>query len=349
VSEGVSILGLGTAVPEHVLETADAREFARGLFGGDFPALERLLEVFDNTRIDRRTLAMPTSWYGQPHDFPEKNKVYVETSLALSERAASEALARARVRPEDVGAIVFTSSTGVATPSLDGRIAQDLGLDASVARLPLWGLGCAGGGAGLGRAMHMAEALGKPVLLIAVEVCSVTFVYEDRRKANVVAVALFGDGAAAAVVGAGEQSGPALLSSFSHLIPDSEQVMGWDLCSTGLKVRFSPEIPGIVVDQGGEFVDEAAATVGATRSDVRHWVLHPGGAKVLDAYEHALGLSGESLGAAREVLRKFGNMSSPTVLFVLEEYLRASEATGDLGVLMGLGPGFCAEGVVFRW
>ncbi len=353
----VPILGIGTAVPGHTLEQSRAKEFARGLFSKDFPALEKLLGVFSNTQIERRQLAQPASWYAEPHDFPEKNAIYVETALALSRQAAQQALAEAAIDPKSLGAIVFASSTGISTPSLDARLIQDLGMRTEVARLPLWGLGCAGGGAGLARAADMARGLGAPVLLVCVEVCSVTFVYEDRRKANLVATALFGDGAAAVVVGApasttrrGDETRPVIMQGISQLLRDTEQVMGWDLCATGLKVRFSPEIPQIVRRLGPSLVAQARRVAKLDpRERFEHWVVHPGGAKVLEAYQESLQLEDGALDSARSTLREHGNMSSPTVIFVLKEHLRRTEASGKNGVILGLGPGFCAEGVTFRW
>ena len=190
--------------------------------------------------------------------------------------------------------------------------------------------------------------------MIACELCSLTFVHGDRRKANVIAVALFGDGAAACVVAPepwwSVGRGPELLANYSYLIDESEHVMGWDVEDQGLRVRFSPTIPAIVEELAAEMVLDAARTARLGEGDaIEHLVVHPGGRKVLDAYESALVLEPEALRHARAVLRDHGNMSSPTVLFVLERFLADTPASGRAGLLLGLGPGFCAEGVVFRW
>jgi alkylresorcinol/alkylpyrone synthase len=346
LSERPRIRSVATAVPRHPLPQTELRELAGRLFARDFPNLPRLLRVFDNAGIERRQLARPVAWYEHPRGFPEKNEAYVEQALPLAEQAARQALEQAALPPASVGAVVFVSSTGVATPSLDGALVQRLDLRRSVARLPLWGLGCAGGAAGVARAAALARGLGQAVLLVSVEICSVTFVHEDRSRANLVATALFGDGAAAVVIAPGGE-GPAVLGGFSHLIDDSADVMGWTLRETGLQVRFARSIPAIVREHVPGVIDTALAEHGLEREAVEHWVLHPGGAKVLTAYEDALGLAPDRLAHARAVLRDHGNMSSPTVLFVLERWMqRPSEGPA---VLMSLGPGFCAEGALLQW
>jgi alkylresorcinol/alkylpyrone synthase len=364
----VGIVALATASPEHTLAQAQAKAFARSFFSADFgggssPELERLLDIYDNAGVETRQTARPITWLEQPHSFPDKNAIYREQALALSTRAGAAAIERAGIDPRAYGAIVFASSTGIATPSLDARLVQSLGLGRDIERVPLWGLGCAGGGAGLARARALALGLHKPVLVIACELCTLTFVHGDRRKANLVAVALFGDGAAAAVVApephwnprgnARAPQGPELLSGYSQLIDDSEDIMGWDLEPEGLRVRFAPTIPALVSEQAAAMVRDAAAGAGLAAADIRHLVVHPGGRRVLDAWEQALELRSPDergrLRYAREVLRDHGNMSSPTVLFVLDRFLADTPASGEAGLLLALGPGFCAEGVGFRW
>ncbi len=362
-SQRVGVVSIASASPAHELPQARAKAFARGFFAHDFGAgqgsaeLERLLGIYDNAGVETRRVGRPIEWLEHERSFPEKNAAYREQAVELSTRAGAAAIERAGIDPAEYGAIVFTSSTGLSTPSLDARLVQTLGLPRGLHRLPLWGLGCGGGGAGLARARALALGLQKPVLVIACELCSLTFVHGDRRKANLVAVALFGDGAAATVVAPEPHwrpdRGPELLSGYARLLDDSEDVMGWDLESEGLRVRFAPTIPNIVVERAAEMVDEAAAGVGLRRDELRHLVVHPGGRKVLDAWETALGVSSDAgpqgLRYAREVLRDHGNMSSPTVLFVLERFWADTPASGEPGLLLALGPGFCAEGVMFRW
>ena len=350
----VGVLALASAVPEHVLSQAEAKEFARSFFDNRGQAeLERLLQSYDRAGIETRQLACPIEWLAQGHSFARRNQAYVEVARQLSRRAADSALGAAGVAREDIGAIVFASSTGLATPSLDASLIQQLDLPRSIERVPLWGLGCAGGGAGIARARVLALGLGKPVRVVACELCSLTFVHGDRRTANLIAVGLFGDGAAACVVGPEPwwqpQRGPELLAGYAPLIDRREDVMGWDLEDQGLRVRFLPTIPEIVHERARSLLADAAARVGLDAAALAHLVVHPGGRKVLEAWDRALELTPQRLRHARAVLREHGNMSSPTALFVLERFLTETPATGDAGVLLALGPGFCAEGVVFRW
>ncbi len=259
-----------------------------------------------------------------------------------------QALQRAKMSPSDIDAVVLVSTTGIRTPSLDGALMQRLGLPRTAARLPVWGLGCAGGAAGLARAAELVQARGKPVLLVAVEVCSATFVHGDRTKANLIATALFGDGAAAAVL-APARTGLQVVGSASRLLDDSEDVMGWTLVDEGLRVRFARSIPGIVREVVPSFQQEVAASGGLSSKDITEYIVHPGGAKVLDAYADALEVGPEALADAYAVLREHGNMSSPTVLFVLERFLARAPAQAHDALVLGLGPGFSAEGVLARW
>jgi len=342
------IAAVATAVPDHELRQADARAFARAFFERDFKDIDRLLDAFDHTGIETRQLARPLEWYAEPHGFPEKNAVYRQHALALAEAAARKALAACGLDAADLGGLLFVSTTGLSTPSLDGRLIQQLGMRRSAVRLPVWGLGCAGGAVGLGHAAGLAVALGEPVLLVAVEICSVTFVHGDRSKSNLIATALFGDGAAAVVVTPGG-GGAEVLGRHSHLVDDSEDVMGWTIRDEGLQVVFSRSIPQIVRSLAIEFVRDAASAVHVDRSDLTRFVFHPGGAKVLAAYQDAFGLSQQQLRHAAGVLRDHGNMSSPSVLFVLERFLRDEPPAGRPAFLMALGPGFSAESVMLRW
>ncbi|MCB0196300.1 MAG: stilbene synthase [Anaerolineae bacterium] len=346
---GARLLSVATAVPPYSVSQSEAKSFAASFFENDFRNLERLLPVFDNTQIQNRYLAQPTDWYAQPHTFTETNALYEQIALELSLTAARQALQRSATTPEEVGMVIFVSTTGIATPSIDAKLIQQLGLSNHTFRLPIWGLGCAGGVAGMARAAELARSLpGRAVLLVAVELCSLTFQYNDRSKANLIATSLFGDGAAAAVLKT-TGSGPEILSSYSTLFEDSEDVMGWDLVPTGLRVRFSRHIPVIIDRHLANLRREACQEWGIDSAELRHYVTHPGGAKVLAAYIENLGLSVSDLKHAYEVLGCYGNMSSASVLFVLERFLSSQPPSNDYGVMLALGPGFSAEQLLFRW
>jgi alkylresorcinol/alkylpyrone synthase len=343
------ILSAATAVPAHRVGQREIKEFARNLFAGSFRDLERLLPIFDNGQIGARHFCQPLEWYGREYSFPERNALYVEHALELSEKAARRCLDRAGVEPEDVGALFFVSTTGISTPSLDAKLLFRMGLSPNLRRIPIWGLGCAGGAAGLARAADHARANPEElVLVVAVELCSLTFQAGDSSKSNLVAASLFADGAAAVLLGTGAE-GPEVLGSHSTTWPNTEDVMGWDLIETGLKVRFAKSVPQIVRTRTRATIEEACERHGLAPKDLRHLVVHPGGAKVLEAYEQALGLEPGSLDLPREVLQEYGNMSSASVLFVLERFLEDYPArSGEYGSISALGPGFSAEHVLFR-
>ena len=341
------IAAIGTAVPEYRLDQASARAFAAAVFADDFERIDDLLRLFDRTAIDERQLVRPIQWFTQRRSFVAKNEVYVESALRLSSTAARRAMASAdSVVASDIAAIVFVSSTGIATPSLDATLVQRLELRRDIARIPMWGLGCAGGAAGLARARDLCAAHRAPVLLIAVEICSCTFVHGDRRKANLVATALFGDGAAAVLI-TPDGVGAELVAGVSHLVDDSQDLMGWTITEDGLRVQFSPDIPAVVEHLGPAILGHAEAAGGV--GPLHHLVVHPGGRRVLEAYDAKLNLEPARLQASRETLAAHGNMSSPTVLFALDHFTRRTPRDGRPGLALGLGPGFCAEGVVFRW
>lgn len=337
------VRGIRVGGPRHDAPQASAKDTATA----HFPGIERsdaMLAVFDNAEIEHRQFARPLDWYLEPRTFAEKNAVYVEEALELSERLARRAISDAGVTPADIDAVVFVSSTGVSTPSLDSYLIQRMGIRASAVRLPLWGLGCAGGAAGLARAGDLVRAGYENVLLIAVEFCSLTFQMGDDSKANFIGTAIFADGGAALVLGAdsgGDGGLVRLLHSHSHLIDDSAGLTGWDVVEEGFKLRLSAEIPRMMITHLRGIVDDSLAEAGWTLDDLQTIVVHPGGAKVITGYELALELDEHALDTTRKVLREHGNMSSPTVLFVLAEAI-ATQPKGR-GLVSATGPGFSAE------
>ncbi len=345
------ILAVGTALPEHCIEQTNIREFARILFASSFGDINRLVTIFENSKIKTRALCTDLTWFESPKSFAEKNDLYIKHATNLSVSAARQAMDRANLTPEDVDAIIFVSTTGLATPSLDVSLIKQLGLSPNVARMPLWGLGCAGGASGLARAREYACAYpGRRVLLVAVELCSLTFQHNDRSKSNLVATSLFADGAAAVIVGIDNLSKPELIGSYSTLIPDSEDVMGWDVVDSGLKVRFAKSVPDLVQKLMHENLTQATTANGITLEQLQHFVTHPGGIKVLEAYQKSLNLQPNTLLDSYEILETCGNMSSVSVLFVLEKFMQRypSLKTGEYGTISAMGPGFSAEHVIFR-
>jgi len=356
------LVALATAVPEPLVPQVRIRALVEQLFDGGPAGKGRLLQVFDHSGIETRSVCMPLEWYIEPRTFAEQNALYVEHALRLGVSAASRALEAAGVAPANVDHVVFVSTTGLATPSLDARISLALGCRPECRRTPVWGLGCAGGAAGLARSRDLALAdPGAVVLLVAVELCSLTFRHADRDKRNLIATSLFSDGAAAAVVAGataparaartGERARRSLelLASASTLWPGTLDVMGWEVTGEGLHVVFSRDIPSIARERVRPFLEGFLARERLGLTDVAHVVAHPGGAKVLEAYADSLGLPEAGLAHARAELRAHGNMSSPSCLFVLERFLEAGDIrAGDHALLLALGPGFSAESVLLR-
>ena len=362
------LVSVGTALPASVVRQEDAKRLVAGIFKGALPAEDqRLLAVFDNSGIERRHVCMPLDWYADEHDFGTRNDLYVEHALALASTAARRALEPLGLSPADVDHLVLVSSTGLATPSLDARLFNALGFRNDLRRTPVWGLGCAGGAAGLARARDFALAdPGARVLLIALELCSLTFQSREATRRNLVATSLFADGAAAALIAgseAPELNGGrpaaaaggtpcrplALVATGSTLWPNTLDIMGWEIDRDGLHVVFSRDIPAFVREWVRPNLEAFLAAHGLSLSTLDHVVAHPGGRKVLSAYAESLGLPERAFRHACAVLRECGNMSSPTCLFVLERALATGDIRpGDSAVLAALGPGFSSELVLMR-
>jgi len=341
-----------TAVPPHRVDQSLAADFARDLFGRRLAGIERLLPVFTNAGIATRHFVKPPAWFGEPHSLAEKNRDYIEAATDLCERAVHDLLAATGLEPGDVDTILYVNTTGLATPTIDARLINRLGLRRNIRRTPIWGLGCAGGAAGLSHAHH--HALGHPrqnVLLVSCELCGLTFLADDFSKSNLVACALFADGAAAALI-TGDEAGDRgleLLATQSRFYPDSLEVMGWNVLDRGLQVVFDRRIPDIVAEHAAGELDGFLAAHDLGRDDVAEYLYHPGGTKVLAAYEAAYGVGPEAFRYSHRVLRDFGNMSSVTVLYVLASYLdEHAPGRGGHAVVSALGPGFSSESLLLR-
>ena len=341
----MSILrSLVTATPPHVATQEAIRDIASQLFP-EYASSRRHAEIFGHAGIAQRQLAMPLDWYASPRSFTEKNSAFVSTALELGEEVARAAISASGLAARDIGGILWVSTTGLRTPSPEATLATRLDLPRDVRRLPIWGLGCAGGVGGLVRADDLVRATGRPVLLVTVELCSLTFVRGDRSRSNFVGTALFGDGAAAAVL-APDGPGVRIHGGYAELFPDSESVMGWDLTDAGLQVRFAQDIPTIVRRELPGSVSRALERLAPAGEAIRHHVVHPGGVKVLSAYTEALDMEPSEVATSIAVLKEHGNMSGPSVLFVLERTLQATGGLQGLALMTAMGPGFAVEHAV---
>lgn len=361
-----AVISVGTALPEHVLEQKDIKQFARDVYGEVFRGdIDRLVAVYDNAEIDRRHFCVPMEWFGQSWTFAEKNELYMRNALDLASTAIERALGGAGLSHRDVDYLLFVSTTGLSTPSLDARLIHHLPFRRDIKRLPIWGLGCAGGASSLARAMDIARAEpGTRILVVVVELCGLTFMRNDLSKAALIATSLFGDGAAAVVV-AGERAtvpdrskSPRLVASQTMTMDDSLGVMGWEFTDIGFRIVMSRDIPTIVRTFMRESIGTFLEAQGLGRDGrIAHYIAHPGGARVIEAYRESLGLQETELRHTRAVLRDCGNISACSVLFVLERFMREIAARDGLerkdgpeyGMLCALGPGFSSELLLLRW
>src|SRR3954447_17692319 len=341
-----ALLSLVTAVPPHVMEQQHAKEVGRRAFGRK-ALFDRLSGVFDNAAIARRHLVAPAEWYEQPHGWAERNAVYLAAAEQMFEDAARSAIDQAGVLPADIDGVVSVSTTGIATPSLEARVGPRLGLRSDARRIPVFGLGCAGGVSGLALTTRLAASdPGTNWLFVTVETCSISIRLDSDDPAAIVATALFGDGAAAAVVTSGEGGLATLRGSAEKLWPDTLGIMGWQVEDPGLGVLFDRAIPPFIEAELAEAVDDMCVQLGIAREDIDRFCCHPGGVKVIDAIETALQLNQGELNLEREVLKDFGNMSAPTVLFVLDRLLK--RGLPDRVLMTAFGPGFTCAGLMLE-
>lgn len=349
------VVSVGVADAPYKFNQTEARDFIHRLFSHSREDIERLISVFDNSTIEIRHFTQPREWFSKQCGFKERNDSYIRNACSLSKAAVVGCMEGIGAAFSDFDHMVFVSSTGISTPSIDAMLINELRLDVHLKRTPIWGLGCVGGAVGLSRALEYTTAFPEgAVLLIALEVCSMAFHRDDYSKSHIVATALFSDGAAAAlIVGRKHRlfdlKGINLIDSHSTIYYDSLDVMGWEIADTGFKVIFSKDIPSIVRRHLRSNVEEFIGRHGLAISDIKHFVVHPGGPKVISSYKESLDLPNGELGYSRKVLREHGNMSSPTVLYVLKEFLEDGRfSPGDYGLISALGPGFSLELLLFQ-
>ena len=342
-----SLRSVATAVPPHIAEQGVAKEIGRRAFRGRASLFERLSGVFDNAEIATRRLVAPLEWYEQPHGWAERNAMYLEASERMYEDAAGKAIAAAGLAPEQIDGVVTVSTTGIATPSLEARVGPRLGLRENVRRVPVFGLGCAGGVSGLALTARLAASdPGSNWLFVTVETCSISIRLDSDDPAAIVATALFGDGAAAAVVSTGDGGIARMRNSAEKLWPDTLGIMGWRVEDPGLGVVFDRAIPPFIEENLAPAINEMCGQMDIARQDIDRFCCHPGGAKVVAAIETALDLNQGELNLEREVLRDFGNMSAPTVLFVLDRLIRGGLPGRVL--MTAFGPGFTCAGLLLE-
>lgn len=347
------IASVASAFPKHYykqehLVAALKNDWRHRLANPDI--LDRLDE---SMKVDGRYTARPIEFYQNLKTWGQANDAWIEVGLDIGEQALCRAMVSAGVEPQELSALFVTSVTGIAAPSLDARLINRLGLSPNLKRIPIFGLGCVAGAAGISRAADYVRGYpGQAAALLSIELCSLTLQRDDISMAHIISALLFGDGAAATVVVGSEveSNGPEILATKSVFYPNTERVMGWDISEKGFHIVLSAEVPDTVLRHLGEDVDVFLAEQDLHRSDIKSWVMHTGGPKVLEATATALGITAKDLEASWECLRKVGNLSSTSVLLVLEDVFKHRRpAPGTLSILAAMGPGFCSELVLLRW
>ena len=341
-----------TAHPPYQYDQAEVIAALPLWLNADRRLLALAQRVFENAAVQTRYGCRPLLDLEQPLPMTETSRLYHESACTLGERVVRQSLTRANIRPEEVDLIITTSCTGFMIPSLDAYLVNTLGLSKHVKRLPVTELGCAAGGVALARAFdYLCAFPHHTVLVVAVELPSLTFQFHDLSPANVVSCALFGDGAAAIVLSGEPQPGrPRILATESTLFPQTTEVMGFDLRNTGFHIVLSTEIPELVRAEVPQLVSRFLGVRGVSVCDISHFLLHPGGRRVLEGLVECLEITSEQATVSKSILRDYGNLSSASVLFILDRFLTTEQPRpGDLGLLLAFGPGFSAEALLLQW
>lgn len=338
----VYLSGLATAVPDYELPQTLVEDNARRILGARYAQFERMSASFKTSGVEKRYSFAPIDWFQEPKGWEDRNTLYLEGAKDIFIKVANQALAQASLEAGEIDTVVTISSTGIATPTIEALAFKEMGFRDDVRRVPVFGLGCAGGVSGLGIAQTLASAEPETnVLLVVIEACTLSFRSDRLQKADIIATILFGDGAAAAVLSSNENSNIKLHAGSEHLWPDTLGIMGWDVDNTGLGVVFDRSIPAFAQEHMARAVSTARQKANFEPQEISRYVFHPGGAKVVEAIETALELQTGTLDSERQILKNYGNMSAPTALFVLKDVLEQ----GTKGKLMmgALGPGFTAS------
>ena len=349
----MKITAVGRALPVHRYRQDELTDAMHRIWAGRSLQLGRLEQIHRNVQVEQRHLALPLEELVALRSFTAANQAYLRVGTELAQRALEDALAHAGLNAGDLNQLYLVTTTGVATPSIDALLMNRMELRRDLKRIPLFGLGCVAGAAGIARA---ADCLaGRPdeiAALISVELCSLTAQWDDTSLVNYIASGLFGDGAAAVILtgDARPGEGPKVLATRSVFYPNTEHLMGWEIGSHGFRLLLSADVPRVVADHLGADVDRFLADQGLKRGDLESYVCHPGGPRVLEAIQQALDLDADALAPSWESLSRIGNLSSASILFILGDVLAGQPPRPDsLGLMLAMGPGFCSEFLLLKW
>jgi alkylresorcinol/alkylpyrone synthase len=345
------IVATSTAVPEYVITRDDVKAHLQRIFLLEGSRLDGMKAIVDNSHVRQRFTIFPLEYTIEPRPLTTTNLEYIENSIRLGTKAATDCLSRAGMKPEEIDWIITVSCTGFMIPSLDAYLIESLGFRRDVRRIPITELGCAAGAAALARAFELLNSgTGENVLLVSVELPSLTFQRCNFTPANIISSILFGDGAGAAIVSNSKGPGPQILKTETFLFPQSHDAMGFDLKDDGFHILLSKDVPDLIRGEIKGLVDSFLSKSGLQRKDIAAYVLHPGGRKLMDYMEAELDLCRCKTEPSWNMLSEYGNLSSASVLFVLDEWLTKRKVpAGDYGLMAAFGPGFSAELLLLRW
>lgn len=349
----MKIISAASAFPKYYYPQQVLGAALRQYWGPKLDNPELFDRLYARMNVDGRYLVLPLASYYGMETWGDANHAWIHAATDLGEEALGRTLHRAGLDAPRIGALMFMSVTGIASPSIDAKLINRMGLSPHVRRIPVFGLGCVGGAAGIARAADYVKAYpDQAAALVSVEICTLTLQRDDLSMANQISSGLFGDGAAAVIV-AGDDfpgAGPKIIATRSTFYPDTERTMGWDISERGFRIVLSASVPDVIREHLGEDVDRLLAEWNLTRNDIGAWIMHTGGPKILEATQESLGVGPEKLAVSWDCLRRMGNLSSASVLVVLEEFMTNHRpAPGTWSILGAMGPGFCSELVLLRW
>jgi len=346
-----TIAATATALPPHTITREDVKYYMGRVFDIPERRLEAMMSIVDNAQVHTRRAIFPIDYTIEPRALSKTNDEYIEHSVKLGREAAEKCLERAGLKPTDIDLIITVSCTGFMIPSLDAHLINLMGFRSDVRRMPFTELGCAAGAMALGRgADFLAAHPGGNVLIVAVELPSLTFQRKDISQANLISAILFGDGAAAVVVRGKQVPGPKILVSETYTFPDSLGAMGFDLKDSGFHILLAKDVPEMIGGKIGGLVRGFLERHGRKQEDIKGWILHPGGARLLGNVEKELGLNKSDTQPSWDILGNVGNLSSATILFILQEWLEKRPLkSGEYAMAAAFGPGFSAEFLLLQW
>lgn len=346
------IVNAASAFPMHVYTQQEITAALRDFWNGKVRKEEALDRLHSRCGVERRHLVLPLEAYKDVTTWGKANNIWIEAAQRLGMTAICRAITPDGIMPRDLGALYFVSVTGISSPSVDARLVNRMGLSPNIKRVPIFGLGCVAGAAGIARAADYVRAYPDQIaVVLSVELCSLTWQRDDLSLANIISSGLFGDGAAAAVIAGSDTGlkGPEIVATRSVFYPESEDVMGWDISENGFRIVLSPDVPRVIQEHLRNDIDLFLFDSNLSREDISSWIIHSGGPRVLEAVQDSLELPDCALEASWESLRQVGNLSSASVLVVLEQELTRRREPGTYSLLAAMGPGFCSELVLLRW